>query len=266
MPAIFQYEFMIKAFIVGGILAIIIPLIGVVVVLKRLSMMGDALSHSSLTGVAAGLVFGFNPVIGAVAATLIASLSIEAVRKKIPEFSEMSIAIIMSAGIGLAGLLSGFIKNSTGFNSFLFGSIVAISNFELIFVVITGLVVLISLIMLHKELFFIAIDERGAILSGVPVKSTNFIFTVLTAITVSIAARTVGTLIVSSMMVVPVACAMQLSRSYKQTAFLSVLFAFVSTFIGLILSFYLGLKPGATIVIVCVMFLIIILTLKAVRR
>lgn len=265
MPSILQYDFMIRAFIVGIVLSVIIPLIGVIVVLKRLSMMGDALSHSSLAGVAAGLAFGFNPIIGAVAATLIASLSIEAIRKKIPEFSEMSIAIILSAGIGLAGLLSGFIKNATGFNSFLFGSIVAISNFELIFVLVTGLIVFSALILLHKELFFIAIDERGAILSGVPVKSTNFIFTVLTAITVSIAARTVGTLIVSSMMVVPVACAMQLSKSYKQTAIFSVLFAVLSTILGLILSFYIGLKPGATIVTICVTILILILVFKKFR-
>ncbi|MDO5718782.1 MAG: metal ABC transporter permease [Tissierellia bacterium] len=262
MVNIFQYDFMIRAFIVGSILAIIIPLIGVIVVLKRLSMMGDALSHSSLTGVAAGLAFGFNPVLGAVFATLLASLSIEAIRKKFPEYSEMSIAIIMSAGIGLAGILSGFVKNSTGFNSFLFGSIVAITDFELIFVICTALIVLTSLILLHKELFFIAIDERGANLQGVPVKTTNFIFTVLTAITVSIAARTVGTLIVSSMMVIPVASAMQISKNYRQTCILSVIFAVIGTIVGLVLSFYIGLKPGATIVMTCIIMLIIIIIVK----
>ena len=111
----FEYTFMRKAFVVGILLAIIVPCIGIIVVLKRLSMMGDALSHSSLAGIAAGLVLSINPVLGAVITSLIAAFSIEFIRKKIPKYSEMSIAIIMSAGVGLAGVLSGFVKKFSRF-------------------------------------------------------------------------------------------------------------------------------------------------------
>ena len=128
---IFEYAFMRKAFAVGILLAIIVPCIGIIVVLKRLSMIGDALSHSSLAGIAAGLVFNINPILGAIIASLASAFSIEFIRKKLPKYSEMSIAIIMSAGVGLAGVLSGFVKDSAAFNSFLFGSIVAITDFEL---------------------------------------------------------------------------------------------------------------------------------------
>lgn len=260
--AIFEYEFMQRAFIVGILIAVIIPCIGIVVVLKRLSMIGDALSHTSLAGVAAGLILGINPILGAVVTCVAAALGIEAIRKKIPKFSEMSIAIIMSAGVGLAGVLSGFVKNSANFNSFLFGSIVAISNFEMILVLCISCAVMLVFILLYKELFYIALDERAARLAGIPVRIINFIFTILTAITVSVAARTVGALIVSSLMVVPAACAMQFGRSYKQTVVYSACFAVFFTVSGLFTAYYARLKPGGTIVLIGVLCLILILLIK----
>jgi zinc transport system permease protein len=116
--------------------------------------------------------------------------------------------------------------------------------------------------LLYKELFFIAMDERAARLSGIPVKSIDFVFTILTAVTVSIAARTVGALIVSSLMVLPVACAMQLAKSYRQTVLTSVLFGLVFTIGGLFLSYYVGLKPGGTIVLIGVAILVLLLASK----
>ncbi len=262
MPAILAYDFMRRAFMVGILLAIIIPCIGIIVVLKRLSMIGDALSHTSLAGVAAGLILGFNPVLGAVAACIASALGIEAVRKKIPKFSEMSIAIIMSAGVGLAGVLSGFVKNTANFNSFLFGSIVAINDFEMTLVACISCAVMLTFILLYKELFYIALDERAARLAGIPVGVVNFIFTILTAVTVSVAARTVGALIISSLMVVPVACAMQFGKSYKQTVVYSIVFAVLFTVFGLSISYYARLKPGATIVLLGVMCFVLVLLAK----
>ena len=254
-----EYDFMRRAFLVGMLLAMIIPCIGMIVVLKRLSMIGDALSHSSLAGVAAGLIFGFNPILGAIAGCVVAALGIEAIRRRIPRYSEMSIAIVLSAGVGLAGVLSGFVKNAANFNSFLFGSIVAISDFETVLVVVVSASVLLGFVLLFKELFYIALDERAARMSGVPVGAINFVFTILTAVTVSVAARTVGALIVSSLMVVPVACAMQFGKSYRHTVLLSIAFAVAFMISGLTLSFYLGLKPGGTIVLVGVVTLVAVL-------
>ena len=214
---IFEYLFMQRAFVVGILLAAVVPCVGMVVVCKRLSMIGDALSHTSLAGVAAGLLLGVNPVAGAAAACVAASFGIEAIRRKLPRYSEMSISIIMSAGIGLAGVLSGFVKNSANFNSFLFGSIVAITPGELTATAVISVLVLAAFVLLYKELFAIVLDENAAHRAGVPVGAVNSIYTILTAATVSVAARTVGALIVSSMLVLPVACAMQVARSYKQT-------------------------------------------------
>ena len=113
----------------------------------------------------------------------------------------------------------------------------------------------------EKVTFYIGFDENAARISGVPVKTINFIFTLLTALTVSIASRTVGTLIVSSMLVIPIACGMQVGRSYKAVMIIGVITALVTTVIGLTLSYYVGLKPGGTIVlleVVCFLILALI--------
>ncbi|MBC7960342.1 MAG: metal ABC transporter permease [Vallitaleaceae bacterium] len=263
---IFQYTFMQKALVVGLLIAIMTPCIGMIVVLKRLSMIGDSLSHNSLAGVAAGLAFGFNPVLGAVVFSITAAFGIERLRKAFPKYSEISISVIMSIGIGLAGILSGFVKNSASFNSFLFGSIVAITDFELYTVIGLSSLVIVAVILLYKELFYMTFDEESARLSGIPIKTIEFIFTMLTAITISVSARTVGALVVSSLMVLPVATAMQISKSYKQTLLLSVLIAVISTLVGLSVSFYVGLKPGGTIVLVSVAVLLLVLIYKNIKN
>lgn len=261
----FAYSFMQRAFMTGFLLALIIPCIGMVIVLKRLSMIGDALSHTSLAGVACGLIMGINPVLGATLFCVGAAFGIEAIRKKLPRYAEMSIAIIMSLGVGVAGVLSGFVKSSASFNSFLFGSIVAISDGEMWSVAIIAIVILLSFLLFYRELFYISLDERSARLAGVPVGPVNFLFTILTAVTVSIASRTVGALIVSSMMVVPVAAAMQVGRSYKQTLIWSIVFAEFFTLSGLSISFHFGLKPGGTIVLIGVATLTVIFLSKSVN-
>ena len=260
----FEYAFMQRAFIVGVLLALIIPLIGVTVVLRRLSMLGDALSHTSLAGVAAGLLLNVNPVFGASVFCVGAAFGIEGIRRRFPRYAELSISVMLSAGVGLAGVLSGFTKmDFSDFKSFLFGSIVAISDAELYSVAAVSLLVLLASVLLYKELFSIALDERAARLSGVPVNVVSTIFTMLTAVTVAIAARTVGALIVSSMMVLPVACAMQLARSYRGTVWASIGFAELFTISGLVIAYYGGLKPGGTIVLMGVVCLIGILIVKS---
>lgn len=262
MLEMFEYAFMQRAFLVGILLAIIIPLIGVIVVLKRLSMIGDALSHTSLAGVALGLLLGIDPIVGAVVVCVVAAFSIETIRRRLPRYAEISISIIMSVGIGLASVLTGFIEDGAAFNSFLFGSIVAITDTEVALVVVVTIIVVVTFLLLYKELMFITFDEPGAILAGLPVKKINFVITLLTAITVSVAARSVGALIVSSLMVIPVACAMQLANSYKKTVIYSVLFAVAFTIVGLVLSYYFNLKPGGTIVLTGVVVLIPLMIAK----
>lgn len=260
--SVLQYGFMQRAFLVGILLAIITPCIGMTLVLKRMSMIGDALSHASLSGVAIGLLLGVNPVLGAASVCVLAALGIEGIRRRLPRYSEMSISIVMSTGIGIAGILSGMVKNNANFNSFLFGSIVSIQQQELYLVCGISILVLLAVLFLYQELFYIAFDENAARISGVPVERINFIFTVLTALTVSVAARTVGALIVSSMLVVPVACGMKMGKSYRGSLMFSIIVAVCTTVAGLVFSYYLGLKPGGTIVLLEVACFLFILMIK----
>ena len=255
MDNIFQYAFMQRAFVVAVIIAVIAPCIGVSIVLKRLSAIGDATSHSALAGIAFGLLIG------------IAVIGIEVFRKSFGKYSEIATVVVMSAGIGLTAVLSGFITNgSTNINSFLFGSIVAITDFELYLTIGLGIAVIITSILLYKELFFVTFDEEAAKLAGVPVGGINLVLMLLTAVTVSVASRIVGALMISSLLVIPVAAAMMIAKSYKQTIWWSIAFAEFFTVAGLFISYYLDLRPGGTIVLLGVVFLIVIMACTSKRR
>ena len=235
----FQLEFMRRAFLVGIMLSIVIPCIGVVMVNKRNSMIGEAVSHVSLAGVTIGLIFRVNPIITAIISCAVASFSIEIMRRYFPKNSDISTAIIMSLGIGLAAVLSDFVKGAANFNSFLFGSIVAISDFEVILVTMVFFIVIAVFAILYKALLYVSI---------------------------SIASRTVGVLMVSSLMVIPVACALRVSKSYFQTVIYSILFGMLFTIAGIVISFYQGLKPGGTMVLTGIVMLVTIVILQNLRK
>lgn len=259
---IFEYSYMIRALIVGFIVSIIIPFMGIVVVNKKISMIGDALSHVSLAGVLMGFVLGMNMILGALIVCVMAALLMEFIRKRFPSYQEISTAIIMSTGIGLSSILSGFLTRSANFEGFLFGSIIAIPNDEFALILGVGIAVFLTFLYFYKDLMHISFDETSARLSGINVGLVNTIFMMLIAITISVSARTVGILIISSLMVIPVACAMKFRLGYFKTLILSSIFGLIFTMSGLILSFYLGLKPGGTIVLIGVFTLILILLIS----
>ena len=142
----------------------------------------------------------------------------------------------------------------------------SISEGELALVVVISLLVLAAVLFFYRVLFYIGFDENAARISGVSVRNINFLFTILTALTVSIASRTVGTLIVSSMLVVPVACGMQMAKSYKGTLVCAIAVAVCTTVIGLFLSYYAGLKPGGMIVLLEVAWFVIVMAVKSFNK
>lgn len=262
----FSYAFMQRALVVGLVIGAVIPLVGVTVVLKRLSMIGDALSHASLAGVAAGLISGFNPVAGASAACVVAALFIEGIRVRLEDRGDLAIAVIMAAGMGLAGVLSGFVPNSSSFSSFLFGSIVTVDDVELCAVLLVGAAVAALCFVCSRELFWVTLDERAARLAGVHAGAVNAVFIVACALAVSIAARTVGALIVSAMMTVPVACSLAVARSWRQTYAVACAVGVVCAVAGLVVSYQFGLKPGGAIVLLEVTALVLLLTARCTYR
>lgn len=260
MFELFQYDFIRHAFIAGLIISIICPLIGFFIVLKRLSMIGDALSHVSLAGVAAGMLLGIYPVYGALFLMLCAGLIIERLRNTYQQYAELSIAIVLSSGMGLAVVLLSMGKSfNTSIFAYLFGSILTINKHDLFTIGILGIIIVATVVFLHKELFLVTLEEEAARLAGVPVTLINLILILLTACTIAASIRIVGMLLVSSLMVIPVATSLQLKKGFYHTLFFAILFSFFAVTSGLILAIYLNLAPGGTIVLFSVLILLFII-------
>ncbi|WP_003540546.1 metal ABC transporter permease [Desulfotomaculum nigrificans] len=260
---IFQYEFMQRAFLAGLVVGIICPAVGLFVTLRRMSMISDALSHVCLSGVAAGLLTGVHPVLAASAFAVGGALLIEKLRSTFRTYSELSIAVILSVGVALGAILLGLGNGyNANFMSYLFGSIVAITNNDLKIITLIGLLIMTLILLLQKELFFIAFDEEGAAVSGLPVKAITVGFTVLTALTIAMAIRIVGLLMVSSLMILPVVTAMRVVKSFRGALVTAVIMAEVAVAVGLFASFYLNLAPGGTIVMTSVLLLLVTLAYK----
>ncbi len=250
MLAIFQFDFMLRAFGAGILIAIIAPLVGMFLVVRRYSLMADTLAHVSLAGVAAGLLAGINPVLTAIMASVLAAFGIERLRSSKKIFGESVLALFLSGSLAIAVVL---ISLSNSFNvnlfSFLFGSISTIQPSDLYMIVALGIPVVGIILIFYKELFLVSIDEELAQASGINARFFNLLFIILAAITVSLSLRIVGVLLIGALMVIPVITAMQFGRSFKQTILLALLFSLVAVMTGLFLSFYIGLASGGTIVL-----------------
>lgn len=259
---IFEYDFMVRALWVGVLISLTAPFIGQTIVLRRMSMVGDAVAHTTLAGVAIGLILGIDPLITALVTSVIGVVVVDLLRTRLPQYAEVSIAILMSLGIGLAGTLSSFVRDTNRFSSFLFGSIVAISQQEVIMITIVVVLVALVCLIFYKEIFAVTFDETMAAFSGMPVKIINFVTMLLLGVTLSMAAKTVGSLILSSLLVLPVASALQVAKSYKTTLVWAIAFSLLTMIGGLLGSFYFGLKPGGAVVLLAVILYGVTLTLS----
>jgi len=262
-----QYSFMHRALLAGIIIGVICPFIGIFLVLRRLSLIGEALAHLSLAGVAAGLVAGINATLGGLAFSLAGTLGIEYFRKVYQKYAELAIAILIAGGMSLAIILLSMGKGNTAtVLSYLFGSIIAVTPTDLYIIAIIGIFVMVAMLNVYRQLFYICFDEEAARLAGVPVARINLFFTILIAMTVAVSMRVVGVLLVSSLMTVPVAASLQLARSFTQALWISVVLALVSVMAGLVLAFYLDLAPGGTIILTSLALLGLAMVWKRVQH
>ncbi|MCR5505957.1 MAG: metal ABC transporter permease [Bacilli bacterium] len=258
-----RYDFMVVAFIVAILLGIALPLIGSGVVYKRLSSSGDALAHSSLAGVAIGLVSGLNPLLISILTCIVSFLIIELLRKKFEKFSEVGVVVVLSCAIGIAGILSNYVKNAN-FSSYLFGSITLVSNLEFIITIVITAVVILFSILFYGPFFSCLYSENEAKVRGTKVGLINFIHSLLLSITVAVGAKVVGSLVVSSMIVLPTAIAMQFKKGYFWTLLISVFTGIICMVGGFIISYEASWPAGATIVLTTVAVLILVFIVKGI--
>ena len=261
-----EFDFMRRSLLVGLMIALIIPMIGVIMVNRKTSMIGDALSHSSLAGIGFGLIIGINPIWTSLLVCILASFAIELIRSKFKNYGDMATALVMSTGIGIAAILSDYTPGGTTFESFMFGSIATVSREDVTIVGIIFIIVSLISFYFYYALLYNSINPTMARLAGVKINTINNIFTFITAVTVAISSKTVGALMITSLMTIPVALSLLLARSYKSTYKLSLIFSVIFTMIGISASYYIGIKPGGAIVLVGIGFLIIVSIILAIKN
>ncbi|MFA1641748.1 metal ABC transporter permease [Chryseomicrobium aureum] len=275
IEAILTYDFLRQAFISGILIGIMAPLLGVFIVVRRLSLIADALSHVTLAGIAGSLFLSqtvpalalLNPLYLGMASAVAGSTLIEKLRSLYKHYQELAIPIIMSAGLGLAAL---FISLADGFRtdlfSYLFGSVSAVSYQDMMIVIAVTAIVVLFLLAFFKELFVLSFDDEYASAVGLPAKWIHFMFMIVTALVIAASMRIVGILLVSSLMTLPVAAAMRIAKSFKSAILWSLLFGQSAVLIGLVTAFYLDLAPGATIVLTSILILLIVIAIVSNRK
>ena len=259
----FQYEFMQNAFIAAAFVSILCPLVGVFLVLKRYSMMGDTLAHSSFAGVAIGLVTGYNPILCAFIFTSLCAIFIEVLRNYYKKYADLILVIILTLSVGIGITLSSMGKVNANINSFLFGSLLTVTKQDLLTMLILSVISILVLYKLYDKLVYITFDEDNAKVSNINVTAINYIFALLVGATISVSIRVMGILVMSSMIALPVATALQLKKGFKSTLLFSILFGFIDIILGLFASYYLNCAPGGTIALVSVGVLMLVIILNS---
>ncbi|MDD4467240.1 MAG: metal ABC transporter permease [Candidatus Pacebacteria bacterium] len=250
-----QYDFIQRAYIAGSFIAFLCGILGLFLILRRLSLIGDGISHVSFGAIALGLFFGFYPFYIAIPTVIIASYLILKITEKTKLHADAAIGIVSSAGISLGVILSSI---SGGFNidlfSYLFGNILAISKEEMYLSVFLSAFLLIVIYYLYYEFFSVSFDEEYAKTTGINTKRINVILITLTALTVILAIRIVGVMLSSALLILPGATSLLFAKSFKFAIFFSGILSLISVFLGITFAFYLNLPPGATIIVLNLIF------------
>jgi zinc transport system permease protein len=237
--------------------------LGVFIVLRRQSLIGEGVAHLAFGGIAAGLFFSIYPLYMALVFALFGTIAISLLQRRKIVYSETAIGILFSLGLALGAVLASM---AGGFNvdlfGYLFGSILTVSQDDLIFVLVLASVVLGFALVFYKELLHMTFDEQGARLAGVPVSYMDLVFNIVVALTVVISIKIVGSLLVSSLIIIPAASSMQLSRSFKGTMVGGVVFSIVAVIDGLLISFFYDVAAGGAIVLISVVIFALCVLLK----
>ena len=260
---ILQFGFIQRALISGIAVAVSCSVIGLFLVLRRQSLYGDALSHVAFGGIAIGLFTNIYPLWTAFAVSILASIGITKLRESTKIPGDSAVAVLLSAGLAIGVVLIGL---SGGFSldlySFLFGSILLISNNDQMTILVLSLIVLTIMYKISRKLMYIAFDEEQAKVGGIDVTKLNYLFIVLASVTVITSLRLVGVLLISSLIVIPNITAMMFGKGFKKTLLISISTAGLSVIAGIMVSYVMNLAPGGTIVIISVSIFLAVISLK----
>lgn len=245
-----QYDFILKALVVGSLIAVCCSFLGVFIVLKKQAMIGDGLAHVSFASIAIALLLGQSPLIVSIPIVILASFFILKLEACKMVYADAAIGLISSFSVAVGVMISSI---NSGFNvdlfSYLFGSILVISDIDVILSIALSIVVIIIVLYYYYPLFMVTYDEEFAKAVGMNTKHANYLICVLVSITIVLGIRVVGTMLISSMIIFPTVTALQIAKSFKEAITVATIISIVSVVLGVFISFIYNLPTGATIVI-----------------
>ncbi|MDQ3985393.1 MAG: metal ABC transporter permease [Actinomycetota bacterium] len=249
---VLQFDFMRRAILACALVGLAAPSIGVYLVQRRLALMGDGIGHVAFMGVAAGFLLGTLPVVTAMVAAALGAFTIELLRERGRTAGDVALAVIFYGGIAGGALLTFLAGAGNKSLSYLFGSVLTVNDSELVIVAVVTVTVLALTFGFRKELFLVSYDEEVARAAGLPVRKLNLLVALITAVTIGVTMKVVGLLLVSGMLVLPVAAVQQVTASFRATIGWSLVLGLVVSVGGLLAAFYGNLVPGATIVLLSI--------------
>ncbi|MFG3701209.1 metal ABC transporter permease [Micromonospora sp. NPDC047620] len=250
---LFQYPYMQRALIGALVIGLAAPALGIYLVQRRLALIGDGVGHVALTGVGAGLLLNRSPVLVAVVVATVGAVTIEMVRARGRTSGDLALALLFYGGIAGGVMLVGLSDStSANLNAYLFGSLTTISPGDLTTIAVLGAAILVTMLALRPALFAVCHDEEYARVSGLPVRTLNMLLAVATAVTVTIAMRAVGVLLISALMVVPVATAQQVTRGFRSTMAAATALGLFAAGSGVWVAANADTAPGASVVLMAI--------------
>lgn len=262
----FSYSFMVRAFIVGILISLCASLIGVSLVLRRNSMIGDGLSHVGFGAFAIATIMGFAPLEFAIPVVIIVSFFILKLNDNSKIHGDSAIALISASSLAIGTFAISVVKGvNTDINNYLFGSILSINNTDIIVSIVLSILVIVLYIISYNKIFAITFDENFAKSIGVNTDFYNIIFAILCSIVVVLGMRLMGSLLISSLIIFPTLSSMQLFKNFKSVVISSLIISIIAFTIGLIVSYNYATPTGATIVIINLIVLIIFKFISYIR-
>ena len=259
MIEMFSYSFMQRATLVGLLVSLCSSLLGVSLVLRRFSMIGDGLSHVGFGALAIATVFSFSPLIFTIPVVVIAAILILRINEKSKIGSDSAIALISSSSLAIGVMMISYVKGTnTDINNFLFGSLLAVGKNDAYFSIALSLVVLLSYILLYPRLYAVTFDPVFARSASIKADRYTTLLAILSALTIVLGMRMLGSLLISALIIFPCLSAKRVSSTYKGVTILSAAISLAAFMVGITISYQLGTPVGASIVIIHLLVFIIL--------
>lgn len=262
-----DYDFMQRALLASLMVGLVAPAVGVFLVQRRLSLLGDGLGHVALTGVAVGVLTATSPVWTALVAAVLGAVLIELVRARGRTSGDVALAVLFYGGIAGGVVLLSLAPRgqATNLDAYLFGAITTTSPQDVSVFAIIAVVVLASVGLLGQRLYAVSDDEEYARAVGLPVLGLNIVLAALVASTVVLSMRVVGLLLISALMIVPSAIAQLLARSFRETVLIACAVGVLVSVSGTATSFYTGTPSGGTIVLLAIALFLLVTSAVTLR-